>query len=438
MSSYTRHILLIIVGFLLATNNANAVLQIEITEGVQGAAPIAVVPFGWEGSGASAPEDIAQIIADDLNRSGRFSPLPQKDFLSRPTEGTAVRFPDWKALGAESLVVGQVRAVGAEFRVQFQLFDVFRGAQLLGISFMVPKARELRYVAHQISDQIYEALTGQKGAFATRIAYITRTRDTAGKKRYSLQVADTDGENSFAVVPPFEKELMSPAWSPDGKRLAYVSFERDRQAIVVQELATGKLDRLLPIKDVNSAPAWSPDGKKIAFSMAKNGQRDIYIISLQSRLTTQLTKSGGDAINTEPVWSPDGNSVVFTSNRGGNPQLYKVLATGGQPQRITFEGNYNARGTFSPDGKLLAMVHGDGKGYHIAVLELATGTLRVVTETSLDESPSFAPNGSMVLYSTGHNRRKVLAAVSADGRGGQRFTQEGGDVLDPAWGPFFR
>ncbi len=418
---------------LLLGPSARAALTIEITEGVEGALPIAVVPFAWEGSGP-APADIAEIVSADLHRSGRFKPTPRSALAGRrPHEGREVDFQAWRAEGVESLVVGKVRPRGpGAFAVQFQLFDVPRGKQLAGYS--IPATSEqLRAVAHQISDIVYERLIGEPGAFNTHIAYVTAQPEQTAGKRYHLMVADSDGHDPRTVVSS-EEPLMSPAWSPDGERLAYVSFEVGRPQVFVQRLRTGERRKVAAFEGINGAPAWSPDGRRLALTLSRDGDPEIYLLEVASGNLRRLTRS--TAIDTEPVWNPDGQSIVFTSDRGGSPQLYRMPVLGGRPERLTFEGGYNARAAFSPDGRELAMVHGQGGQYRIAVMELETGLLRVLTDGRLDESPSFAPNGSMVLYASAAGQRGVLRVVSVDGRVRQRLAAEEGDVREPAWSPF--
>lgn len=408
-----------------------AALTIEITQGMEGAVPIAVVPFGTAGNRYSPPEDVAQIIASDLARSGRFAPIAERNLIARPVETSDVRFQDWRTLGAENLVIGKVETVGADqYRIQFRLFDVFRGRQITGYSFPATADR-LRYVAHHISDLIYEKLTGEPGAFATRIAYvISKSRD--GKKQYQLQLADSDGYNPKTLLTSAQP-LMSPTWSPDGRRLAYVSFEKRRAAVFIQEIVTGKRQELTAFAGINGAPAWSPDGRSMAVTLSRDGNPEIYSMRLSDKTLKRLTF--GAAIDTEPVWAPDGKTIVFTSDRGGSPQLYRMPAQGGRAQRVTFEGNYNASADFSPDGKTLAMVHGEGGRYRIATLDLESGLLRVLSDGQLDESPSFAPNGSMIIFATEKGHRGVLAAVSSDGRFHQRLTLAEGNVREPVWSP---
>lgn len=409
---------------------AHAALTIEITEGVEGALPIAIVPFGLEGG--TPPEDISAIVAADLKRSGRFAPLPERDLLARPHESGQVNFADWRVLGTDNLVIGKVRAVGpGQYAVQFKLFDVFRGAELTGYNFTAG-AQELRTVAHQISDIIYETLTGERGAFNTRIAYITASPIVKKSRTYMLQVADSDGFNAQTIMTS-KQPVLSPAWSPDGTRLAYLSFENRRPQIFIQDIASGRRELLASYPGLNGAPAWSPDGRRLALTLSKDGNPEIYVLNLASKALTRLTTN--PAIDTEPAWSPDGTTIVFTSDRGGRPQLYKMSAEGGNAQRVTFQGDYNARGRFSPNGELLAMVQGQGGAYRIAVLDLKTGESRTLTGRALDESPSFAPNGSMIIYAT-NNAQGELAAVSIDGRVHQRLAVQEGDVREPAWSPF--
>lgn len=414
--------------------NAHAVLTIEITQGVQGALPIAVVPFGWEGAGAAPPENVAAVIAADLHRSGRFSPLPDRDMLSRPQEASQINFRDWRILGMDNLVIGRVRALGDGYEVRFQLFDVLRQSQLTGLTFR-SDAAGLRRTAHQIADIIYETLLGEPGAFATRIAYITEVEEAGGARRYALEVADSDGHNPRPVLVSGQP-LMSPAWSPDGTRLAYVSFESGTPVIYVQDVNTGAREAVSRYTGLNGAPAWSPDGRKLAFVLSKDGAPNIYVLDLGSRSLQQVTRSF--AIDTEPVWSPDAKSIFFTSDRGGKPQLYRVALASGQTDRLTFEGDYNARGAISPNGKHLAMVHNGGRGFNIGVMELGTGALQVLTQSGRDESPSFAPNGSMIIYATKEGARGFLSVVSVDGRVRQRLVFEGGQAREPAWSPYMR
>lgn len=406
---------------------AAAGLTIEITEGAEGALPIAVVPFG-----GSSPEDIAAIVASDLKRSGRFKPLPASDMLARPHTKADVDFRDWRALKQESLVVGQVAPSGSGYQVRFELFDVFRGEQLAGYQFNTT-ARDLRPTAHHIADLIYEALTGERGAFATRIAYITGLRGSDGKERVALQVSDSDGFNPQTIFSSNEP-VLSPAWSPDGRRLAYVSFENRKPAIYVQEVYSGQREKIADFPGINGAPAWSPDGRELAITLSKDGNPDIHVMDVASRSLRAITRH--PAIDTEPAWSPDGRSLVFTSDRGGAPQIYRVSASGGEPQRVTFEGKYNARASFSSDGKRLTMVTRDGGEFRIGVLDLATKAFRTVSDGNLDESPSFAPNGSMIIYAARAQGRGVLYAVSADGRTRQRLALDVGDVREPVWSPY--
>ncbi len=427
-----RFSIFIIMATLLATAPARAALTIEITKGQSGAMPIAVVPFGWEGAGAP-PQDVAAIIANDLTISGRFAPLERSELISRPTDGRQIRFRDWRLLGTPNIVVGKMARKGDRYRVQFQLFDVFREVQQVGFSFEA-EAKNLRRLAHRISDIVYETLTGERGAFATRIAYVT-ARQAGAEREYSLFVADVDGHNAQLIVRS-RQPLMSPAWSPDGRKLAYVSFEGNRSMVFVQDVFTGERERVAAFKGINGAPAWSPDGRRLALSLSKDGNPEIYVMHLGSKRLTRLTRHF--AIDTEPAWSPDGRSIAFTSDRGGRPQIYLVEVEGGRPERLTYDGRQNLKPAWSPDGRKLAMIRGDRGGrYRVAVMDLDNKMTQVLTDTRLDESPSFAPNGSMIIFATEHGGRGVLSAVSVDGRVQQRIAlQEGGDAREPAWGPF--
>lgn len=431
MNYAVRILLASLLGLMALAGTARAALTIEITQGVQGALPIAIVPFGWTGPAPNAPEDVSGIIAADLRRSGRFVPFPEQDMLSRPHSAAEVNFKDWRVLGQESLVVGQVIATGPDsYEIRFQLLDVFKGTQLAGYSIPV-RGAALRRAAHHIADIIYEKLTGEPGAFNTRIAYVVAKKHL-NPPRYELQVADSDGYNPETVVSS-PQPIMSPAWSPDGTHIAYVSFEKKRAEVFVQNLAMGTRESVAAFPGINGAPAWSPDGKKLALTLSQDGNPEIYLLDLGSKALTRLTDSA--AIDTEPVFSPDGREIIFTSDRGGRPQLYRMPVTGGRAQRLTFEGEYNARGRFSPDGKRLAMVQGQGGKYRIAVMELDSGTVRVVSNGALDESPSFAPNGSMLIYATEARGRGVLVVTSVDGRVQQRLALQEGDVREPAWSP---
>jgi len=425
--------LLIALGIIVSALSwqANAELVIEITGGSEAALPIALVPFGSEGS--VSPVDLSEVIRNDLAGSGRFAPLPQQDLISQPHKQAEVNFADWRLLRSEGLVIGNVTSIdGQTYDVQFQLFDVYKGQQLVGKRYQVP-ASGLRRLAHQISDQIYHTLTGEVGVFATRLAFVTVITNADGSKRFALQVSDADGANPRTVLQSKEP-IMSPNWSPDGERLSYVSFENGKTEVFVQEMTSGRRSSVASFKGINSAPSWSPDGKKLALTLSKGGNPEIYVLNLASGDLARVTHNS-QSIDTEAVWLPNSNSLLFTSDRGGRPQIYKVSSDGGNASRVTFEGNYNSSPDVSPDGRYLAMVHGVGGKYFIAVQDLASGAVQVLTETGRDESPSFAPNSSMILYATERNGKGVLAAVSVDGRIQQRLGEAGIDVREPAWSP---
>lgn len=423
---------LILLVALLPWTAANALLTIEITGGSEAALPIAVVPFGSEGF--AAPEDISEIIRNDLASSGRFAPLAKADLISQPHEGEQVNFQDWRLLRSEGLLIGKVSSQdGENYQVQFQLFDVYRAQQLVGKKYRI-QAAGLRSLAHQIADKVYETLTGEKGVFSTRLAFVTQMKNNDGSKRYALQVSDADGANPRTVLQSTQP-ILSPNWAPDGERLTYVSFENGKAEVYVQELRTGRRNAVASFEGLNSAPAWSPDGKKLALTLSKTGNPEIYILDLATGQLSRVTHNS-QAIDTEPVWLPNGRDILFTSDRGGRPQIYKVPVSGGRAQRITFEGSYNASADVSPDGRMMAMVHASNGRYQIAVQDLQTGAVQVLTDTVADESPSFAPNGRMILYATEQNGRGVLAAVSVDGRIKQRLGESGTVVREPAWSPF--
>ncbi|MFK7161449.1 Tol-Pal system beta propeller repeat protein TolB [Marinospirillum sp. MEB164] len=412
---------------------AQANLTIRITQGNDQAAPIAVIPFAWQG--ARLPEDVARIISDNLERTGLFNPIPRENLISLPSQRSEVVFRDWQRLQAQYLILGRMASEGERLRITYEVFDVQAGERLLGESVMATQA-DLRTRAHFISDRIYQSLTGQRGVFSTRIAYVT-AEPLAGRAeyRYRLHVADADGQRARTILTS-EQPILSPDWSPDGRRLAYVSFEQGRPAIFVQELATGSRFQLTNFRGLNGSPAWSPDGQRIAMTLSRDSSPEIYIYDLEQRRLTRVTHHY--AIDTEPAWSPDGKNLIFTSSRSGGPQLYQVDLESGQIARLTFEGNYNARGRYSPDGSEVFMVHrAEGGGlFSIAALHLETGRLRILTTSPLDESPSVAPNGSMVIYALTQGTQGVLGVVSTDGRIQYELPAARGDVREPAWSPY--
>jgi len=405
-------------------------LELDIIGGNASATPIAVVPF----AGSAGETDVAAVIRADLDRSGQFRSLPDSDMAERPTRGSEVNYPTWRALNQDYLVVGRiVDAGGGNFRTEYELFDVAKQERLLGFA-LTARSTAMRDVAHQVADAIYEKITGVRGAFWTRVAYVTASGVGKGA-RYALMVADADGWNPQTVVRSNEP-LLSPSWSPDGRKLAYVSFERGNSSIFIQDIGTGAREEIAKFRGINGAPAFSPDGRRLALTLSRSGNPEIYVMDLGSKSLNQVTNQMG--IDTEPTWSADGGTLYFTSDRGGRPQIYQVSASGGGASRVTFQGSYNATATVSYDGNKIAVAQGSGNTYRIAMLDRSLGSPRwsTLSPGSLDESPSFAPNASMLLYAAREGGRGVLYAVSADARVRQRLVLANGDVREPAWGPY--
>ncbi len=417
--------------FIILGQSAHAVLEIEITQGIEGALPIAVVAFA--GDTYTSPEAVENIVRNDLGRSGFFDVLAKQQIPQVVSDPSQLNFQAWRNTGVESVLLGKIsQTSGDQYRIEFQLIDLIRKKRLLG-NVIPAKSKDVRKVGHKISDLVFEALTGIRGAFSTRVAYVSTVGKGTGNQKYVLQIADADGHNARTIFTS-SKQILSPAWSPDGSRLAYVSFESGNSAIYIQDIIQGTRARVSAKKGINSAPAWSPDGRRLALTLSAGGSPDIYILDIAAKNLKRLTS--GPAIDTEPSWMPDGRTLLFTSDRSGGPQIYQVSANGGKAQRLTFDGKYNAGADVSPDGKYLTLVNNSGNGFRIAIMDTKTKAMRVISEGHLDESPSFAPNGSMIMYATADQGRGVLAAVSADGRVKQKLRLTEGDVREPSWSPF--
>lgn len=410
----------------MSVNPAQAALEIEISGGSAVQIPIAILPMN-EPANLQSKNRLHEIISNDLKGSGMFRILNTSGIPALPTSAAQIKYTDWTALKAQGLSIGDVQvASNGNLKVSVQVMDVLRQTPLIQETYTV-SASQYRHVAHLIADKIYEKFTGQPGAFATRIAYVTK----AGK-RFTLQIADYDGFNAQTLVSSNEP-IISPAWSPDGGKMAYVSFEKKKPIVFVQSLYTGERKVVANFKGNNSAPAWAPDGSKLAVVLTYGANSQIYTISADGSNLQQITKSS--SIDTEPAFSPDGQSIYFSSDRGGRPQIYKVPASGGSASRVTFEGAYNVSPRFSPDGKYLTYIRNDGGAFKVAVQDLGSGEVKLLSNGSQDESPSFAPNARTIMYATRVGGRGTLATVTVDGLVRQRLSEAGGDIREPAWGP---
>lgn len=430
MNTLIRYILL---GLVLVVGSAQAADPLVISSGSDRAIPIAVVPFGWQG-GQPLPEDLANIVSDDMRNSGVFSPIPRQNMLSQPSQASEVIFRDWKALGANYVLVGNIVPNGGRLQINYALFNVSTEQQVLTGN-VGGGTDQLRDMAHFISDQAYEKLTGVKGAFSTRILYVTAERFSATNTRYTLQRADYDGARSVTLLQSREP-ILSPRFAPDGKRIAYVSFEQQRPRIFLQYIDTGRREQLTNFEGLNGAPAFSPDGNRLAFVLSKDGNPEIYVMDLGSRAIRRVTNDS--AIDTEPFWGKDGQTIYFTSDRSGKPQIYKTSVSGGGAERVTFVGNYNANPKLSADEKTLVMVHRQEgfTNFQIAAQDLQRGSVRILSNTSLNDSPTVAPNGTMLIYATRQQDRGVLMLVSINGRVRIPLPTAQGDVREPSWSPY--
>lgn len=430
---------------------AYAALELVITEGIDSARPIAIVPFKWDGA-TPLPHDLSKVIASDLQRSGKFSPVPVNKMPQTPYDESGVNFDAWTAMGVDSLLTGSVVLdADSNYVVTYQLVDIVRGQLTNGQSKSLSTSGELvlskdhilfnkratvpgprlREYAHRISDLVYEQLTGERGAFLTRIAYVVVNEND--KYQYQLRIADYDGYNERLVLRS-KQPLMSPSWSPDGRQLAYVSFQNNKSEIFLMDIYTGKREKLTSFPRHNGAPRFSPDGKQLAIVLSKTGSLHVYSLDLATRQLKQITN--GRSNNTEPFWYPNEQSLIFTSDRGGKPQIYKVNLVDGTTNRLTWQGSQNLGGQITPDGRFMIMVNQSNTGFNLAKQDLETGAVQLLTKTLLDESPSIAPNGGMVIYSSIYKERNVLSMVSIDGRFKARLPATNGRVRAPAWSPF--
>jgi TolB protein len=410
----------------LSLTPAHAELSIEITGAGTNLVPIAIADFGGDFGSARA---LTGVVRGDLERGGVFRMVDTSGLSLTETSNTA--FDEWKNRGADALVAGSVQpGGGGRLEARFQLYDVTRQTALGGEA-LTTSTSMLRAAGHRIADFIYEKLTGEPGVFSTRIAYVIKSSPT----RYELHIADADGQNAQAALISREP-IISPSWSPDGSRLAYVSFENKKPVIYAHSLVSGQRIVVANFKGSNSAPAWSPDGRKLAVTLSKEGGSQVFLINADGSGAQRLGSSS--SINTEPFFAPDGQTLYFTSDRGGSPQIYNLRLDSGDIQRVTFEGNYNVSPRISPDGKTMAFITRRDGSFRLAAMDLASRQIQVLTDSAKDESPSFAPNGRMILIATEVGRRGVLSAVSIDGRIKQRLSISAGDVREPAWGPYRR